>query len=83
MIGTHEMDDLPSRLMAFGDALAFDDAQLSGRWSTAARRGREAEVHPSTLAGRGDDRRHNGAGQRSRSTPTAVTPWHVGWVSKA
>ena len=50
MIGTHEMDDLPSRLMAFGDALAFDDAQLVESVLRRVEAARPRSIHRRWLA---------------------------------
>ncbi len=50
MIGTHEMDDLPSRLIAFGDALAFDDAQLVDSVLRRVEAARPRSIHRRWLA---------------------------------
>ena len=50
MIGTHEMDDLSSRLIAFGDALAFDDAQLVDSVLRRVEAARPRSIHRRWLA---------------------------------
>ena len=81
MIGTPEMDDLSSRLIAFGDALAFDDARWSIRCCDASRqRGRGPSIDAGWPWRRSSSRLRWPV---SRSIPTAGTPWRVGWVSRA
>ncbi len=50
MIGTPEMDDLSSRLIAFGDALAFDDAPLVDSVLRRVEAARPRSIHRRWLA---------------------------------